>query len=115
MISVRGFYQRRAVRIQPAALTFLASVAMANQLSGHALPSKEILASLLFVRNLVPGSELTNHFWSLSIEEQFYLFWPLTLVLLPARYRLPTTTTLCVFAPLWRQLSREWFLPSSIN
>jgi peptidoglycan/LPS O-acetylase OafA/YrhL len=115
VISLRGFYQRRAVRILPAALTFLAVVAVANQLAGHALPSKEILASLLFVRNLVPGSELTNHFWSLSIEEQFYLFWPLTLVLLPARCRLPATATLCVFAPLWRQLNREWFLPSSLN
>jgi peptidoglycan/LPS O-acetylase OafA/YrhL len=37
---------------------------------------REIPAVLLFYRNYVDGSWYTGHFWSLSIEEHFYLFIP---------------------------------------
>ena len=40
---------------------------------------------LLFFRNYVDGSWYTTHFWSLAIEEHFYLFVPLIVLLLPWR------------------------------
>jgi peptidoglycan/LPS O-acetylase OafA/YrhL len=75
-ISLAGFYRRRAYRILPAALVYLAVAwlfALANKLP---LNPAEWLGAALFFRNLVPAgpnSHLTAHFWSLSIEEQFYL------------------------------------------
>ena len=49
-----------------------------------ALKKSEWFACLLFFRNYLPantGSWYTGHFWSLAIEEHFYLLWPGILVL----------------------------------
>jgi peptidoglycan/LPS O-acetylase OafA/YrhL len=70
--------------------------------------AEEISASLFFYRNLyqpaLPGAWYTAHFWSLSLEEQFYLFWPGVLVLLgPKRQRIIWVTLgIIVASALWR-------------
>ena len=62
----------------------------------------DLLRSVLFVRNLVPGGVHTGHFWSLSIEEQFYLFWPLIFLLLRNNARrLAFVVALFSVWPLW--------------
>src|SRR5260221_4908735 len=74
-VSISDFYRRRAFRILPPAILYL--LVTAGLTSGV-----DVLHCLLFVRNLNPGSEVTSHYWSLSIEEQFYLIWPAAFVLL---------------------------------
>ncbi len=72
----RRFYIRRAVRILPAYLAVLA-LAWAT---GFVTPNY-IAVCLLFLANM-PGAFLRHGylfygpFWSLAVEEQFYLLWP---------------------------------------
>ncbi len=92
-ISMAGFYARRARRILPAAslvlvLTVLASYQWLGFLRGGVIAEDGKWAAL-FAANLRFASEGTQylnltappsalqHYWSLAVEEQFYLVWPL--------------------------------------
>jgi peptidoglycan/LPS O-acetylase OafA/YrhL len=85
-IGLAAFYGRRARRLYPALFGVLAAVAIYCSLSEPRLRgSLEVLPALFYVMNWVRAfggynAELTGHTWSLAIEEQFYLVWPLILL-----------------------------------
>ncbi|WP_068261153.1 acyltransferase family protein [Janibacter limosus] len=87
------FWARRIRRLLPAALTVLAVTAVGTRLLAPSTQwmgtAKEIIASALYVQNWRLATSAVDylaednapspvqHYWSLSIEEQFYLIWPL--------------------------------------
>lgn len=104
-IRLGDFYVRRARRILPAAIVVLSASALATLLVVPRVDWRpflqQILSSTLYVQNwhLARDSQIpkraelestpVQHFWSLSVEEQFYLVWPLLIILalwLAARY-----------------------------
>jgi peptidoglycan/LPS O-acetylase OafA/YrhL len=84
-INLRRFYLRRFFRLMPCAWTYLLAVIVFAQLTRLPLVGIDLWSSLFFFRNYFPAIPhmyaLTAHFWSLSLEEQFYLGWPLLLAL----------------------------------
>jgi peptidoglycan/LPS O-acetylase OafA/YrhL len=117
-ISLREFYARRVRRILPVALLVLAATVVASHLV--LLPSRaaaawhDALWAGGFLANVhmaqvgtdyfaqgLPPSPL-QHYWSLSVEEQFYVVWPLLLLVLFALGRrlgwLTRRATLAVLA-----------------
>jgi peptidoglycan/LPS O-acetylase OafA/YrhL len=89
--SLRAFYQRRALRILPAYyLTVALAATWAVVFKGRSEDLALVPWYLLFLANFLQGDiALLSPTWSLSVEEQFYLAWPLALALLPARLVLP--------------------------
>jgi peptidoglycan/LPS O-acetylase OafA/YrhL len=95
-ISFLAFYARRARRILPAAMLTVVVTAVASALLLNPLTAKRALADSLsavyFGANFHFAAQRANyfnaglspspleHFWSLSVEEQFYIVWPLLLV-----------------------------------
>ncbi len=87
-----GFWSRRVVRLLPAAaaaiLGALALVLLTLPSSAWPEATRHAIASMLYVENWQLVADATDylradappsafqHFWSLSVEEQFYLAWP---------------------------------------
>ena len=81
-ISFRNFYLRRAFRILPPSLVYLLTIAVLAGVGIVDCPPRRILYALGLIINYAPvtsNSWYTEHFWSLSVEEHFYLIWPAAL------------------------------------
>lgn len=93
-ISFRNFYARRFLRLAPALLLTCAFVGVGMVWLEGRFPGTEIALVLSYTSNWAQAFyniHLTwlNHCWSLSIEEQFYLLWPMVIVGLERTGRSP--------------------------
>ena len=77
-IGLRSFYHRRAARILPASLVYIGVVlALGSATRVQSTYALTFTTSYFFRQAYTPLQQL----WSLSVEEQFYLLWPLIFLL----------------------------------
>ncbi|TWJ03178.1 peptidoglycan/LPS O-acetylase OafA/YrhL [Mucilaginibacter frigoritolerans] len=86
-VSFKNFYIRRALRIFPVAYLYIFILIILGYLFHAPLTVTNILTSVLYLKNFPTASTWqTGHFWTLSVEEQFYLIVPFILIANTNRY-----------------------------
>lgn len=119
-IALGRFYIRRSARLFPALLFFLLVISIyILTFKPDVSLSFEILPSLTYLMNWVRAfdvydARLTGHTWTLAVEEQFYLIWPL-IILFIGRVTffkpLLVILSLTIAAILWRTYMIETGAP----
>ncbi|MEU6135257.1 acyltransferase family protein [Nocardioides sp. NPDC047086] len=126
-VSISRFYVRRALRILPAATVTMVSVLVASALllpehrtesiAGDSVWSAAFMANVHFALDAVDyfnteAPSPLQHYWSLSVEEQFYLVWPLAVLvaalLVRASTRASATTVVATMAATVVVASVAW-------
>ena len=101
--ALRIFYSRRFLRIFPIYYATLFATALVN-----IRPVRQTFFwHLTYLSNVyaavrVPADSPVTHFWSLAVEEQFYLIWPCLMFFLPRRYLLKAMVAAVCIGPITR-------------
>ncbi len=110
--ALRQFYVRRFLRIFPLYYGVIAVALVLN------VGSARLLAGWLL--SYTPNIYIAwhgewigafSHFWSLAIEEQYYLVWPLVVLFAPRRFVVAAAVSLIAIGPLYRM----WAVSRGIN
>jgi peptidoglycan/LPS O-acetylase OafA/YrhL len=110
-LSLPRFYARRVRRLMPQALTAIVAVAVVSRLVLSPLEAdaalRDVMAAGVYAMNWHLSAQSVDyfasgaadgpldHFWSLAVEEQFYLVWPLLLLVLGRRWVAPALAAIC--------------------
>jgi peptidoglycan/LPS O-acetylase OafA/YrhL len=111
---LKSFYGRRALRIFPLyylALAVLALVAIWDRDPElrQGLPfAATYTYNFWYATKATAPCLLISHFWSLCVEEQFYLVWPLVIYFVPRRFLGSLLLAIVFVAPLLRFALSRW-------
>ena len=104
-ISLKRFYLRRTMRIFPPFYIYLLVIGILSVLHQIHVSAEDMLAAATYTLNYAPlraGRWFLAHCWSLSLEEQFYLLWPLSMKFFSRWANLWIATGVILLSPISR-------------
>jgi peptidoglycan/LPS O-acetylase OafA/YrhL len=119
-ISLRAFYIRRFFRIFPPYYVSLAAICAAGAFLALPINFADVPSCLLFYRNYKPlgldeyGGFYTSHYWTLAVEEHFYLLWPMLLLAAKPKRAGRVAFLLAMMVCAWRVIESRFHLLAGI-
>ncbi|MGB0805871.1 MAG: acyltransferase family protein, partial [Salibacteraceae bacterium] len=109
--SLKVFYGRRAVRIFPLYFVTIGIVFFMGYTQYRELIPWLLSYSINIYHSINPQIDLGDfsHLWSLAVEEQFYLIWPIFVLTIPLKYFLKLASGLIVISLLYKTLMLSYF------
>ena len=107
----KQFYIRRVLRIFPCFYTYIGTLSLLIGIGTIVLTWQMVISAATFTLNYrhiwdhtieVYDYVVIGHYWTLALEEQFYLAWPLLILLLNKRRLLPVLLAIMALAPFIR-------------
>ena len=101
-----AFYRRRVARLMPAFYLYLAVVLALLWIRNKAIPWGAVVSAMLYVVNYYQAftgaqTNIVSHCWSLAVEEQFYVFWPLLFAALCTRRMRVSRALVLIILGVW--------------
>ncbi|TAG60875.1 MAG: acyltransferase, partial [Runella slithyformis] len=113
---LRKFYIRRTIRIFPIYYLSLLGLWLLNDPSMRSDRAwwQVFYASNVYIATKETWFGITDHFWSLAVEEQFYIFFPILIFFIPRRFVVPFFVSLLVASVAlrgyWWYIQKPWFV-----
>lgn len=105
-ISLKRFYARRTLRLFPACYAYVLAMWALSLIGLIHLHTRDIVQALTYTVNYFPNrSWQIGQLWSLSVEEQFYLLWPLAFVIAKPRKAAWVAVAVVALGPVSRSLA----------
>jgi peptidoglycan/LPS O-acetylase OafA/YrhL len=108
-VNLKHFYARRALRILPVYAAFMGLLLTLALVTPLRQSMMVWIGNLTFTTDFIPIDPTSGYLWSLSVEEQFYLFWPGILILFKLAERTNTAWFILavplLLAPIFRVVS----------
>ena len=119
-ISLRRFYIRRCFRILPPYYVSLAAICAAGAFLAVPVNFADVPSCLFFYRNYRPlgidqyGGFYTAHYWTLAVEEHFYLLWPMLLLAVRPKRAGKVAFLLAMMVFSWRVIEEHFHLLAGV-
>jgi peptidoglycan/LPS O-acetylase OafA/YrhL len=119
-ISLRRFYIRRCFRILPPYYVSLAAICAAGAFLALPFNFTDVPSCLFFYRNYRPlgidehGGFYTAHYWTLAVEEHFYLLWPMLLLMVRPKRAGKVAFLLAMMVFPWRVIEGRFHLLAGV-
>lgn len=105
-IDLARFYRRRFGRLMPAFYLYLVAAIAILLVRGKPVPWDAVASAVLYVTNYFQAfngapTHIVSHCWSLAVEEQFYVIWPLLLTWVMRRRWAPERVLAIGIVAIW--------------
>jgi peptidoglycan/LPS O-acetylase OafA/YrhL len=118
-VNIKKFYIRRILRIWPLYYFAIALTPFLIQWLAPIFKQPDYISNLLYFNNFhAIKTEIWEypfaHFWSLCVEEHFYVIWPLIIAFIPVK-KLPTVFIMIIFISILYRATSYYFNPIAYN